>query len=437
MVYNTMVPIAFRRSTRRVSMRNPSSLLPVLVLAGLVAGCRPDAAWSPDSRQLALTPKGQLFTVDVQTRQLRRRLSGPEWTLGPSWSPDGKRIACYRAKLDKQEVKSLALTSFDPATGKLAVLVPKLLVEVPPKPDELQLNIGAQIDLAREALSIAWSPDGSRLVFTGMEGGEPVLWTAQADGSGARPLLPKGKHGYRASWSPDGARIAYVALQAQPSQPAPDAPGSVQPDRDSLEVVAADGSGSHVLWDMSRKEPLAKLGPDPRWSADGKSLLVVSDVLDGEKKNGGGMPERCELWRVPVDGGEPARVASVPGPSLFCTLTGEAGTFFFAPKNPEEQTAQVGLLRPPYSDLKPLVGLTPQSFGQKPNAKMDVDSIPVPLLSPDGKWISVLLAPKEGNATLLLQPAAGGPAQRVTIPFPAAPAAPVRKPAPAKKPRKA
>lgn len=417
-------------------MRNRPLFLTLLVLGWLLAGCKPDAAWAPDSRRLAVAPRGQLFTVDVQTRQFQRRLSGPERTLCPSWSPDGARIACYRAKLQGQEIKALSLASLDIATGKLTVLAPKLLAEVPRKEDELQLNLGAQVDLAREMLGVGWSPDGSRIVYSSLEGAEPVLWTARSDGSEARLLLPKGKHGFRAAWSPDGTRIAYMSPQPQapPAAPEPGAAPEIKPDKASLEVIAADGSEQRVLWDVSRQEPLAQLGPDPQWSADGKSLLAVTDPVPEGEKPKNGFPERCELWRVPVDGGAPERVAVVPGPSPFCTLTGAGGTFFFAPKNPEDQVAQVGLLQPPYGDLKPLVGLTPQSFGQKPNDKVDVDSIPTPLLSPDGKWISVLMAPKEGAATLLLQPAAGGPPQKILLPFPSAPAAPVKKPAVKKKP---
>src|SRR6185436_87132 len=56
----------------------------------------------------------------------------------------------------------------------------------------------------------SWSPDGKRLVFAKYVVADeiPVIWTANADGSGAAQLVDD-TYAQVPSWSPDGSRIAY------------------------------------------------------------------------------------------------------------------------------------------------------------------------------------------------------------------------------------
>jgi hypothetical protein len=403
-------------------MRSPRRVLPWIALMTVLAGCRSDAVWSPDGRQIALDVKGYLFTFDVAARRLQRRTPGPLTALNPAWSPDGKQLAYYQAATKGEEIGALDLISLDTLSGAQRVLAPKLSLATPNKDagENLQVNVGNRLDLAQEVLSAAWSPDGSRVVYTAYAGMEPALWIASSEGSGARLLLPEGKNAFRPAWSPDGTRIAFLGIPEEPERPKPgaDMPEAPVEPRDqpaSLEVIAPDGSGHRVLWRADRQERIAKFGPDPHWTQDGRSLLAVIDLPSADRNS---PPDRCELWTVPVDGAAAERSGGVPGPSMFVGLARGRAAFFYAPEKPDERGPRVGLIEPPYGMPRRITHLQPEMFGQKGDKPAEVDAMPVPALSPDGAWIAVPLVPKAGASTLLLQPAGGGQAQRYTIPVP-------------------
>jgi TolB protein len=103
-------------------------------------------------------------------------------------------------------------------------------------------------------LSPAWSPDGRRIAFAssrGVPNGAPFIWVMNADGSHPRRLTGKFTGEYPA-WSPDGMRIVFVTNQP------------VRQDGFDLVVANADGTHAHRL----THNDVYEMGPS--WSPDGK-----------------------------------------------------------------------------------------------------------------------------------------------------------------------
>lgn len=415
-------------------MRNRSgAALSLLLVLPLLAGCRPGTSWSPDGKQIALDPAGQLFTFDVGAKKFRQRPTGPLKVMNPNWSADGRKLLYYLAALKGEDVTALSLAQMDFATGKQTPLAAKLTITKPAnKPEDLRINLGNTQDIVRILASASWSPDSTRLVYGAPQGEDAGIFVAKADGTGSRPILPQGRQGIDATWSPDSGAIAFFGSPPAeaPKLPEEGAPpmGPRSPD---LDVISADGTGHRVLWESKTRGKLAPFGPAPRWSSDGKSIFVL---VDGEAKPGVDRPDNCVLWSVPVDGGEPKMVAPVPGPGPFVTLTPNATalTFFFAPKSDTETAPTLAWATAPFSELKSLHLLDTKATGLPEGG--DVERFPIPDISPDGRSIAIAIMPKKGKSSLVLASADGGPIERFVIPVAAPAAATTAKKPVAKKP---
>ena len=99
-----------------------------------------------------------------------------------------------------------------------------------------------------------WSPDGSRIALTSVEGRIAV---AAADGSTRYDLGP----GDAPAWSPDGTLIVYAGASA----------GLDYTTRD-VHLVRSDGSGRRIRMTDAGED---QLYVSPSWSPDGKQLAFV------------------------------------------------------------------------------------------------------------------------------------------------------------------
>jgi Tol biopolymer transport system component len=117
------------------------------------------------------------------------------------------------------------------------------------------------------------SPDGRTILFDLL--GD--IWSVDAKGGAAHPVLTGMPYDYHPVFSPDGRQFAFIS----------DRSGVV-----SLWVADADGGNLHQL---SHDDTLTIMS-SPVWAADGKSVYVSRlkhDVL------------AFGLWRYPLDGGAP------------------------------------------------------------------------------------------------------------------------------------
>jgi Tol biopolymer transport system component len=169
--------------------------------------------------------------------------------------------------------------------------------------------------LGEEAVNLAWSPDGARIVYHTFGSGDPIF-VADRDGANARRIFGDhpGVHNHFLTWSPDGRWIYFV--HGTPATKEMDLwridPGGRNPERltqrntdiayptlagnRTVFYVARDGDGSGPwLWsfDLKRKDSRrASFGLEQytsvEASADGRKLVAtISNPVAG-------------LWSIPI-----------------------------------------------------------------------------------------------------------------------------------------
>ena len=227
--------------------------------------------------------------------------------MDPSLSPEGKHLAFARWEGDRKGIWILDLDN---------------LQEWP-------------VFIHPQAKSPAWSPDGSKIVFTRQQGGRPEetkcfrdrCLTIPADpfwklgvvelASGKFYDLPCDEHSFSPSWSPDGQFIAYdgdkginivsvdgtrhFALTTDPGDTypvwSPDGAKLAfmhrQHDHWEIYVINADGTGRTRLTAPSLLEkPYNSVAP--AWSPDGRFIAFLTD------RRG-----QWEIYVMKADGSEP------------------------------------------------------------------------------------------------------------------------------------
>ncbi|WP_073908458.1 protein kinase domain-containing protein [Streptomyces sp. CB00455] len=143
-----------------------------------------------------------------------------------------------------------------------------------------------------------WSPDHASFAFTRTTSDGAAVWTANADGSGARRITPTA--GGRVSWSPDGTRLAVLRKKDGVQQ---------------LFVVSlADGSAQQLTTGARPVE-------DPAWSPDGKRIALCLETGSGN-------------WQIHVvdpaaADRAPQQVTRLPHPALDPAWSPDGTTFAY------------------------------------------------------------------------------------------------------------
>lgn len=164
---------------------------------------------SPDGERIAYTgiPAGggnagnqDIYITNRDGTDVRRLTTGLDADYQPAWSPDGSRLAFVSTRADG--LPDVWVMKTDGSN-------PTRLTEAR-RGDEFPGSGGG-------AMAPAWSPDGSRLVYTvyAYIGVTPraQLWVMNADGSGKRQLTDGSEaNDFTPTWSPDGRFIVFTRL---------------------------------------------------------------------------------------------------------------------------------------------------------------------------------------------------------------------------------
>ena len=138
------------------------------------------------------------------------------------------------------------------------------------------------------------SPDGTRIVFTSLKGGDLDIYTMNVDGTDVKQLTNVAGYDGGPWWSPDGKQIVYRAWH--PTDPAELkdyrdllTQHMIRPNRMDLWIMDADGSNQHQITHLGG----ASFGPS--WSHDGRRLIFSSNFRNPHSRN-------FDVYLVNLDG---------------------------------------------------------------------------------------------------------------------------------------
>lgn len=213
----------------------------------------PSLAWSPDGESIAFGAESRggdggfdidIYVADADGGGIERVTTEPTFASGPSWSPDGSRLAFSGVDMSQM---SGSVSAGSDREGS----------------DESGIHTIRSDGTGLHQLTTepgdeypAWSPDGAVIVFGRLTKATGRIYTVSLDGDGPRKLTdpPEGYWDSQPSWSPDGSKIAFTRASES---------------RSDVFLMNVDGTGVKKLTGKSGD------GFSPDFSPDGKQIVFT------------------------------------------------------------------------------------------------------------------------------------------------------------------